>query len=231
MEEEFLDLLRQHDAVRFGTFTLKSGRVSPYFFNLGVLDSGLTLAKLGRYYAHRIIESGVQFDVLLGLAYKGIPLATATAIALAENHSIDVPVVYNRKEAKDHGEAGTLVGNVDRLRRGCRVLVIDDVLTAGTAVSEAVTVLRPFSLAQVVALVVGLDREEKQDPADTLIASKKLEAQLGFPVLSVTSFRNIMSYIRKEAVERLCSASSNKELLEAMQRYSTAFGTASVSDN
>ncbi|HCD54288.1 MAG TPA: orotate phosphoribosyltransferase, partial [Halieaceae bacterium] len=133
-QQEFIELARRHDVLKFGEFTLKSGRVSPYFFNAGAFASGAALATLGRCYAQSIVQAGIEFDVLLGPAYKGIPLAAATAVALADHHGRDVPFAYNRKEAKTHGEGGTLVG----APLHGRVLVIDDVITAGTAVREVI---------------------------------------------------------------------------------------------
>lgn len=136
-QTEFIELARQYKVLKFGEFTLKSGRVSPYFFNAGAFASGRALAALGRCYARRIVESGIQYDVLLGPAYKGIPLAAVTAVALADEHGLDVPFAYNRKEAKTHGEGGVLVG----APLEGRVLVIDDVITAGTAVREVITMI------------------------------------------------------------------------------------------
>ena len=133
-QKAFIELARRHDVLKFGEFTLKSGRVSPYFFNAGAFASGGALAELGRCYADRIVDSGIEFDVLLGPAYKGIPLAAATAIALSDRHGRDVPFAYNRKEAKDHGEGGVMVG----APLAGQVLVIDDVITAGTAVREVI---------------------------------------------------------------------------------------------
>ncbi len=136
-QTDFIELARRHEVLRFGEFTLKSGRISPYFFNAGAFCTGAALAELGRCYASRIVESGLQFDVLLGPAYKGIPLATTTAVALYDQHAMDIPIAYNRKEAKSHGEGGVLVGAP---LQG-RVLIIDDVITAGTAVREVIAMI------------------------------------------------------------------------------------------
>ena len=136
-QKAFIELAKQYQVLRFGEFTLKSGRLSPYFFNAGAFDSGAALAAIGRCYAQCIVDSGLQFDVLLGPAYKGIPLAAATSIALADHHDRDVPFAYNRKEAKSHGEGGVLVG----APLAGRVLVIDDVITAGTAVREVIAMI------------------------------------------------------------------------------------------
>ena len=155
-QSEFIDLARRCDVLKFGEFTLKSGRISPYFFNAGAFSSGAALAALGRCYAQCIVDAGVHFDILLGPAYKGIPLAAATAVALADHHGRDVAFAYNRKEAKAHGEGGVLVGGP---LRG-RVLVIDDVITAGTAVREVILMIRSAG-AELAGVVIGLDRQER----------------------------------------------------------------------
>ena len=156
VQTEFIQLARTNEVLKFGEFTLKSGRVSPYFFNAGAFSTGAALAALGRCYAHCIVNSGVQFDVLLGPAYKGIPLVAATTIALADHHGLDVPYAYNRKEAKTHGEGGVLVGTP---LQG-RVLVIDDVITAGTAVREVIKMIDEAG-ATLAGVVIGLDRQER----------------------------------------------------------------------
>ena len=155
-QSEFIDLARAHSVLKFGEFTLKSGRISPYFFNAGAFCSGAALATLGRCYAQSIVDSGIDFDVLLGPAYKGIPLATATSVALAEHHGIDIPFAYNRKEAKSHGEGGTLVGAP---LKG-KILIIDDVITAGTAVREVIAMIEDNG-ARLAGVAIGLDRQER----------------------------------------------------------------------
>jgi orotate phosphoribosyltransferase len=155
-QKEFIELAQRCEVLKFGEFTLKSGRVSPYFFNAGAFSTGGALAVLGRCYAQCIVDSNVVFDVLLGPAYKGIPLAAATAVALADHHGRDVDFVYNRKEAKTHGEGGVLVG---ASLRG-RVLVIDDVITAGTAVREVIKIINDAG-AELAGVVIGLDRQER----------------------------------------------------------------------
>src|SRR6185312_14997467 len=155
-QREFLDLALARNVLRFGEFTLKSGRISPYFFNAGLFDSGAALATLGRAYADAAVHAGLRFDMLFGPAYKGIVLAAVTATALAERHGRDVPFAYNRKEAKDHGEGGTLVGAP---LRG-RVLIVDDVITAGTAIRESLELIRA-SGATPAGVLIALDREER----------------------------------------------------------------------
>jgi orotate phosphoribosyltransferase len=196
--------------LKFGVFTLKSGRVSPYFFNAGAFSSGGALAALGRCYAQCIVHSGVHFDVLLGPAYKGIPLAAATAIALADHHGLDVPFAYNRKEAKNHGEGGMLVGAP---LRG-RVLVIDDVITAGTAVREVINIINNAG-AELAGVVIGLDRQERG--AADCSAVQEVEQAHGAPVLSMVNMGNIIEYL--EAAD-----DAPPGALDAMRHYREQYG-------
>jgi orotate phosphoribosyltransferase len=209
-QTDFIELARQHDVLKFGEFTLKSGRISPYFFNAGAFCSGGALAQLGRCYAERIVESGVQFDVLLGPAYKGIPLATATAVALADHYGQDVPFAYNRKEAKKHGEGGVLVGAP---LRG-RVLVIDDVITAGTAVREVIAMILEAG-AELAGVAVGLNRKERG--AGELSAIQELEQAYGVPVISIIDMDHIIAYL-EAGDEGLAPA------LRAMKDYRSRYG-------
>lgn len=209
-QSEFIELARRCDVLKFGEFTLKSGRVSPYFFNAGAFSNGGALAALGRCYAHCIVNSGVNFDVLLGPAYKGIPLAAATAIALADHHGLDVPFVYNRKEAKNHGEGGTLVGAP---LRG-RVLVIDDVITAGTAVREVIKMIDEAG-AELAGVAIGLDRQERG--AGEFSAVQEVEQAHGVPVLSIINMGHIIDYL--EAADRGTSGA-----LVAMRHYREHYG-------
>jgi orotate phosphoribosyltransferase len=206
----FIELARKCDVLKFGEFSLKSGRVSPYFFNAGAFSSGNALATLGRCYAQCIINSGLSFDVLLGPAYKGIPLAAATAIALADHHGRDVPFAYNRKEAKDHGEGGTLVGAP---LRG-KVLVIDDVITAGTAVREVIRLLQDTG-AELAGVVIGLDRQERG--VGDLSAVQDVERSHGVPVLSIINIGHLIDYLGKEG-------RGPQGALAAMQRYRERYG-------
>ena len=190
-QKEFIELARGHDVLRFGEFTLKSGRVSPYFFNAGLFASGAALAALGRCYADRIVDSGVEFDVLLGPAYKGIPLAAATAVALSDRHGRDVPFAYNRKEAKAHGEGGMLVG----APLAGKVLVIDDVITAGTAVREVITMIEEAG-ASLAGVAIGLNRQERG--AGELSAIQEIEQAHGIPVLSIIDMAHIIDYLESQ---------------------------------
>ncbi|MEH6635032.1 MAG: orotate phosphoribosyltransferase [Halioglobus sp.] len=207
---EFIELARQYEVLKFGEFTLKSGRVSPYFFNAGMFSSGQALASLGRCYARRIVESGVQFDVLLGPAYKGIPLAAATAVALAEHHGLDVPFAYNRKEAKAHGEGGTLVGAP---LQG-RVLIIDDVITAGTAVREVIAMIAEAG-AELAGVAIGLNRQERG--SGDLSAIQEVEQAYQVPVLSIIDMSHIIDYLEN-------SDSESGQALVAMRKYRKRFG-------
>ena len=209
-QTDFIELARQYDVLRFGEFTLKSGRISPYFFNAGSFDSGRALAALGRCYAERLVESGIEFDVMLGPAYKGIPLAAATAVQLAERHGRDVPFAYNRKEAKDHGEGGVLVGAP---LKG-RVLVIDDVITAGTAVREVIAMIEAAG-ATLAGVAIGLDRRERG--AGELSAIQEVEQEYGVPVLSIIDMGHLIDY--------LTSANDAPDgALDAMRNYRSEYG-------
>jgi orotate phosphoribosyltransferase len=186
---EFLSFCLECEVLRFGDFTLKSGRSSPYFFNAGLFNTGSRLAKLGTFYAKAIAESGVEYDVLFGPAYKGIPLVSAASISLATSHGVDAPYCFNRKEAKDHGEGGTIVGSA---LKG-RALVIDDVITAGTAVRESAAIVAAQG-ATLAGIVVALDREERG--ADTeLTAIGQVRAELGVPVVTIVTLAQLIEFL------------------------------------
>lgn len=191
-QQQFIELAIDQKALCFGEFTLKSGRVSPYFFNAGLFSSGGALALLGRCYANAIIDSGVEFDVLFGPAYKGIPLVAATACALADHFGRDVPYVYNRKEAKDHGEGGVLVG----APLGGRVLIIDDVITAGTAIREVMSII-DVAGATAAGVVIGLNRQERGTADKSAI--QEVEAEYGISVVSIVNLQQIINYLESEA--------------------------------
>jgi len=188
-QQDFIDFAIQQQVLRFGEFTLKSGRVSPYFFNAGLFNTGEALVKLGHCYAEAIQRSALDFDVLFGPAYKGIPLAAATASTLASEHQRPTPFAFNRKEAKTHGEGGQLVG-ADL--QGKKVLLIDDVITAGTAIREVLPQIKAAG-AQVSGVVIALDRQERGQGERSAI--QEVEQDLGIPVASIITLNNIFEYL------------------------------------
>ncbi len=189
--QRFIEFALARGVLKFGEFTLKSGRKSPYFFNTGLFDTGAALAELGRFYADAIVESGIRFDHLFGPAYKGIPLAAATAIALADRHSREVPFSFNRKEAKDHGEGGTIVG----APLSGHVLVIDDVISAGTAVGESMEVIRAQG-AEPVGVVISLDRQERG--RGTVSAVDEVRGRHGVEVIAVARLDDLVAFLERD---------------------------------
>ena len=208
-QREFIEFAIEQNVLRFGEFTLKSGRVSPYFFNAGLFNTGEALAKLGRCYAAAIQESGIEFDVLLGPAYKGIPLATTTAVALYDHHERNVPYVFNRKEAKTHGEGGNLVGAA---LEG-KVMIIDDVITAGTAIREVMTLIDDAG-ATPAATVIALNRQEKGKAE--LSAIQEVERDYNMPVVSIVSLDDIVEFLTEKG--------DMATELAAIEAYRTAYG-------
>lgn len=210
-QREFIEFSLEHEVLRFGEFTLKSGRTSPYFFNAGLFNTGARLAALGRFYAAAIDSSGVEFDVLLGPAYKGIPIASATAVQLSEQLGRDVPWCFNRKEPKDHGEGGLIVGSP---LEG-RVLIIDDVITAGTAIREVMDIVSGAG-AEVAGVMVAVDRQERGTGA--LSAIQEVERDFGVPVVSIIDFGQIVQYVEESG--------RHAEHLDAIRAYRDEFGIA-----
>ncbi|WP_339409100.1 orotate phosphoribosyltransferase [Pseudomonas sp. EA_35y_Pfl2_R5] len=208
-QRDFIRFAIERGVLRFGQFTLKSGRISPYFFNAGLFDSGSALAQLGRFYAAAVVDSGIDFDVLFGPAYKGIPLAATTAVALAEHHQRDLPWCFNRKEAKDHGEGGTLVG----APLAGRVLIIDDVITAGTAIREVMQIIQAQS-AQAAGVLIALNRQERGK--GELSAIQEVERDYGVPVVSIVSLEQVLEYLAEDA--------ELKQYLPAVQAYRAEYG-------
>ena len=208
-QREFIRFAIERGVLRFGEFTLKSGRTSPYFFNAGLFDSGAALAQLGRFYAAAVADSGIDFDVIFGPAYKGIPLAAATAISLAEHHQRDLPWCFNRKEAKDHGEGGTLVG----APLNGRVLIVDDVITAGTAIREVMQIIQAQG-AQAAGVLIALNRQERGQ--GLLSAIQEVEQDYGMPVVSIVSLTQVLEFLGQD--EQL------KRHLPAVQAYRDQYG-------
>ncbi len=188
-QRQFIEFAIRVGVLRFGSFTLKSGRQSPYFFNSGLFNSGASLAQLGRYYARAIEASGIEFDMLFGPAYKGIPLAAAVAIALADHHGRDVPYAFNRKEAKDHGEGGTTVG----APLAGTALIVDDVISAGTSVRESVALIEAAG-ARPAAVAIALDRQEKGQGERSAI--QEVERQFGLQVISIVGLADVLAFLR-----------------------------------
>jgi orotate phosphoribosyltransferase len=188
-QRDFIDFAISAGVLRFGEFTLKSGRSSPYFFNAGLFNTGEHLARLGRCYAQAIVASGTEFDVLFGPAYKGIPLAAATSIALADHHQRNIPWCFNRKEAKDHGEGGNLVG----ASLSGKIMVIDDVITAGTAIRESVEIIQAAG-AILSGVVIALDRQERG--RDQRSAIQEVEESLGITVTSIVTLAQLLEYLQ-----------------------------------
>ena len=208
-QRDFIQFAIDTKVLRFGEFTLKSGRISPYFFNAGLFCSGEALLKLGKFYATALEQSGVEYDLLFGPAYKGIPLAATTAVALASDYEHDVPYVFNRKEAKDHGEGGTLVG----AELKGRALIIDDVITAGTAIREVMTILDNAG-AKPAGVLIALDRQEKGRAE--LSAIQEVERDYGIPVISIITLTQLIEFLEDK--------SEMPEALAAIRKYREEYG-------
>ncbi|OLF75622.1 orotate phosphoribosyltransferase [Alteromonas sp. W12] len=190
-QRDFIEFAIERGVLKFGEFTLKSGRVSPYFFNAGLFNRGGDLAKLGRFYADALMDADVAFDVLFGPAYKGIPIATTTAVALADSHKLDVPYCFNRKEAKTHGEGGNLVGSP---LEG-KVMLVDDVITAGTAIRESMTLIEQQQ-ASLSGVLIALDRQERGN--GELSAIQEVERDFGTQVISIVSLADVVAYLTEK---------------------------------
>lgn len=208
-QRNFIRFAIERGVLRFGEFTLKSGRISPYFFNAGLFHSGSALAQLGRCYADALVQADLPFDVLFGPAYKGIPLAAATAVALVEHHGRDVPWCFNRKEAKDHGEGGLLVG----APLTGRALIIDDVITAGTAIREVMQIIEGQG-ASAAGVLIALNRQERG--RGELSAIQEVERDYGIPVLSIVALDQVLEYLAEDA--------ELKRHLPAVQDYRAQYG-------
>ncbi len=210
-QKEFIDFALNTGVLRFGEFTLKSGRISPYFFNAGLFNTGRSLAQLGKYYAETIASSGIEFDVLYGPAYKGIPLAAVTAAALAEYHDMDVPYAFNRKEAKDHGEGGIIVGH----ELTGKVLIIDDVISAGTSVRESMDIIAAQNAAPA-GVVIALDRQERGQ--GDLSAIQEVERDYNIPVAAIARLEDLVEYLELD--------SDNAESLDRIKKYREQYGSS-----
>ncbi|EFH76416.1 orotate phosphoribosyltransferase [Vibrio cholerae MAK 757] len=208
-QREFIEFALEKQVLKFGEFTLKSGRKSPYFFNAGLFNTGRDLARLGRFYAAALVDSCIGFDVLFGPAYKGIPIATTTAVALADHHDVDTPYCFNRKEAKNHGEGGNLVGS----KLEGRVMLVDDVITAGTAIRESMELIQA-NKADLAGVLVAIDRQEKGK--GELSAIQEVERDFGCAVISIVSLTDLITYLEQQG--------NNTEHLEAVKAYRAQYG-------
>ena len=208
-QREFIEFALEKEVLKFGEFTLKSGRISPYFFNAGLFNTGRDLARLGRFYAAALMDSGISYDVLFGPAYKGIPIATTTAVALADHHDTDVPYCFNRKEAKDHGEGGNLVGSP---LEG-RIMLVDDVITAGTAIRESMEIIQANG-ADLAGVLVAIDRQEKGK--SELSAIQEVERDFNCKIVSIVSLTDLITYLEEKG--------DNDEHLGKVKAYRASYG-------
>ncbi|MCT7654738.1 orotate phosphoribosyltransferase [Oceanimonas sp. NS1] len=208
-QREFIEFAMAKQVLKFGEFTLKSGRKSPYFFNAGLFNSGRDLARLGRFYAAALVDAGVQYDVLFGPAYKGIPIASATAVQLAEVHDQDVPYCFNRKEAKDHGEGGNLVGSP----LAGRIMLVDDVITAGTAIRESMDIIQANG-AELAGVLIALDRQEKGK--GELSAIQEVERDYNAEVTAIITLGDLIEYLSEQP--------EMAEHLERVRAYREQYG-------
>ncbi|MEZ9539961.1 orotate phosphoribosyltransferase [Shewanella sp. 10N.286.51.B8] len=190
-QREFIEFALERQVLRFGEFTLKSGRTSPYFFNAGLFNTGRDLARLGRFYAAALVDSGINYDLVFGPAYKGIPIATTTVVALCDHHDKDVPYCFNRKEAKTHGEGGSLVGS----ELAGKVMLVDDVITAGTAIRESMEIIEAHD-ASLAGVLIALDRQEKGK--GELSAIQEVERDFGCDIVSIVKLSDLISYLSEK---------------------------------
>jgi len=208
-QRDFIEFALQREVLKFGEFTLKSGRTSPYFFNAGLFNTGNDLAKLGQFYAAALIASGITFDVLFGPAYKGIPIATTTAVALADKHQVDTPYCFNRKEKKQHGEGGQLVGSP----LAGSVMLVDDVITAGTAIRESMLLIQQ-NQARLAGVLIALDRQEKGQ--GELSAIQEVERDFNTQVVSIVTLTDVIAFVQDHA--------DFQQHLPAVQAYREQYG-------
>ena len=208
-QKEFIEFAIEKQVLKFGEFTLKSGRISPYFFNAGLFNTGRDLARLGRFYAAALQDSGIAYDLLFGPAYKGIPIATTTAVALSNDYNLDVPYCFNRKEAKTHGEGGSLVGS----ELTGKIMLVDDVITAGTAIRESMDIINAHK-AELAGVLIALDRQEKGKAE--LSAIQEVERDYDAKVISIVKLTDVVSYL--ETLPEM------QQHLESVQAYRQQYG-------
>ena len=209
-KQKFIEMSIQIGALKFGEFELKSGRVSPYFFNMGLFSTGQAIKNIGDFYASALEESNIEFDMLFGPAYKGIPLTSVMSAGLFMNHDKDVPFVYNRKEKKDHGEGGQIVGP----SLSGKIVIVDDVITAGTAIKEASQIIREAG-AEISGIIIAIDRQEKG--AGEYSAVQEVSSKLGVPVISIVNLDQILAFVKN-------SSSELEDHVEAIENYRKEYG-------
>jgi len=208
-QKAFIEFAIEKQVLKFGEFTLKSGRISPYFFNAGLFNTGRDLARLGRFYAAALNDSGIDYDLLFGPAYKGIPIATTTAVALSNDYDLDIPYCFNRKEAKTHGEGGSLVGS----ELTGKIMLVDDVITAGTAIRESMDIINAHH-AELAGVLIALDRQEKGKAE--LSAIQEVERDYDAKVISIVKLADVITYL--EALPEM------KQHLQSVRAYRTQYG-------
>ncbi|MBU2872212.1 orotate phosphoribosyltransferase [Colwellia sp. E2M01] len=211
-QREFIEFAIEKQVLRFGEFTLKSGRISPYFFNAGLFKTGGDLAHLGRFYASTLVDSKIDYDLVFGPAYKGIPIATTTTVALYDNHNIDVPYCFNRKEAKTHGEGGSLVG----AELVGKIMLVDDVITAGTAIRESMEIIKTHG-AQLSGVLIALDRQEKGQ--GELSAIQEVERDFGTQVAAIVTLGDVVSYLEEQVASQPELATNLASIKEYRKNY------------
>ncbi|MFQ3312498.1 MAG: orotate phosphoribosyltransferase [Colwellia sp.] len=216
-QREFIEFAIEKQVLRFGEFTLKSGRVSPYFFNAGMFKTGGDLARLGRFYAATLMDAKIDFDLVFGPAYKGIPIATTTTVALFDHHNIDVPYCFNRKEAKTHGEGGSLVG----AELEGKIMLVDDVITAGTAIRESMEIIKAHG-AQLSGVLIALDRQEKGQ--GELSAIQEVERDFGTQVAAIVTLGDVVTFLEEKVEEQGTDNSELVENLASIKKYRLNYG-------
>jgi orotate phosphoribosyltransferase len=216
-QREFIEFAIEKQVLRFGEFTLKSGRVSPYFFNAGMFKTGGDLARLGRFYAATLMDAKIDFDLVFGPAYKGIPIATTTTVALFDHHNIDVPYCFNRKEAKTHGEGGSLVG----AELEGKIMLVDDVITAGTAIRESMEIIKTHG-AQLSGVLIALDRQEKGQ--GELSAIQEVERDFGTQVAAIVTLGDVVTFLEEKVEEQGTDNSVLVEKLVSIKKYRLNYG-------
>ena len=216
-QREFIEFALEKQVLRFGEFTLKSGRTSPYFFNAGLFKTGGDLARLGRFYAAALVDANIDFDLIFGPAYKGIPIATTTTVALFDQHNLDVPYCFNRKEAKTHGEGGSLVG----AELNGKVMLVDDVITAGTAIRESMEIIKVHD-AELSGVLIALDRQEKGQ--GELSAIQEVERDFGTQVVSIVKLADVVTYLEEKLAANPDNAEELTKSLASIKQYREDYG-------